>query len=109
MLNNNEILYGLHDKPKVLHCISAALQHVMACFIGFMTPTLIIGTTLGLTQEIPYLISMALMVSSVATFIQPKIGTIGSGLIPLQGTSFTFISALLVAGLMVKEKGSSND
>jgi xanthine permease XanP len=110
MLNNNEILYGLQDKPKVLHCINAALQHVMACFIGIITPTLIIGTTLGLTAEIPYLISMALMVSGVATFIQAKtIGPIGCGLIAVQGTSFTFISALLVAGLMVKEKGGSND
>lgn len=110
MLNNNEILYGLHDKPKVLHCINAALQHVMACFIGIITPPLIIGTTLGLTAEIPYLVSMSLMMSGVSTFIQTKtIGPIGSGLIAVQGTSFTFISALLVAGLMVKEKGGSND
>ena len=100
MLNNNEIL----------HCINAALQHVMACFVGIITPTLIIGTTLGLTEEIPYLISMALMVSGVSTFIQAKtIGPIGSGLIAVQGTSFTFISALLVAGVMVKEQGGTND
>ena len=110
MLFNNEMLYGLHDKPKVLHCINAALQHVMASFIGIITPTLIIASTLGLTAEIPYLISMALMVSGVSTFIQAKtIGPIGCGLIAVQGTSFTFISALLVAGLMVKEKGGSND
>lgn len=82
----------------------------MVCFIGIITPTIIIGTTLGLTHELPYLISMALMVSGVATFIQTKtIGPIGIGLIAVQGTSFTFISALLVAGLMVKEKGGSND
>ena len=80
----------------------------MVCFIGIITPTIIIGTTLGLTHELPYLISMALMVSGVATFIQTKtIGPIGIGLIAVQGTSFTFISALLVAGLMVKEKGGS--
>ncbi|WP_339720272.1 nucleobase:cation symporter-2 family protein [uncultured Paraglaciecola sp.] len=110
MFYKNEILYGLHDKPIVLHCVNAALQHVMACFIGIITPTLIIGTTLGLTAEIPYLISMALMVSGVATFIQAKtIGPIGCGLIAVQGTSFTFISALLVAGLLVKGKGGSND
>lgn len=110
MLFNNEMLYGLDDKPKVLHCINAALQHVMASFIGIITPTLIIASTLGLTEEIPYLISMALMVSGVSTFIQAKtIGPIGCGLIAVQGTSFTFISALLVAGLMVKEKGGSND
>lgn len=107
---SNEILYRLHDKPKVLDCINAALQHVMACFIGIITPTLIIGTALGLTAEMPYLISMSLMVSGVSTFIQAKtIGPVGSGLIAVQGTSFTFISALLVAGFMVKNKGGSND
>lgn len=110
MLNNNEIIYGLHDIPKVSHCITAAIQHVMACFIGIITPTLIIGNTLGLNAEIPYLVSMALMVSGVSTFIQAKtFGPIGSGLIAVQGTSFTFISALLIAGLMVKDRGGSND
>ena len=107
---NSEILYGLHDTPKVSHCITAAIQHLMACFIGIITPTLIIGNTLGLESEIPYLISMALMVSGVATFIQAKtFGPVGSGLIAVQGTSFTFIGALLVAGFMVKNNGGSKD
>jgi xanthine permease XanP len=41
---NNEILYGLHDKPSGLNCINEALQHAMVCFLGIITPTLIIGT-----------------------------------------------------------------
>jgi xanthine permease XanP len=107
---NSEVLYGLHDKPKVSHCITAAIQHLMACFIGIITPTLIIGNTLDLQAEIPYLVSMALMVSGVSTFIQAKtFGPIGSGLIAVQGTSFTFISALLAAGFMVKNNGGSKD
>ena len=107
---NSEILYGLHDKPKVTHCITAAIQHLMACFIGIITPTLIIGNALDLQAEIPYLISMALMVSGVSTFIQAKtFGPVGSGLIAVQGTSFTFIGALLAAGFMVKNNGGSKD
>ena len=107
---NNDILYGLHDKPKISHCITAAIQHLMACFIGIITPTLIIGNTLDLQAEIPYLISMALMVSGVSTFIQAKtFGPVGSGLIAVQGTSFTFIGALLAAGFMVKNNGGSSD
>jgi len=110
MLSNNDILYGLDDKPPVSHCITAAIQHVMACFIGIITPTLIIGNVLDLQAEIPYLVSMALMVSGISTFIQvKKIGPIGSGLIAVQCTSFTFISALLAAGFMVKNQGGSND
>jgi xanthine permease XanP len=63
-----------------------------------------------LQAEIPYLVSMALMVSGISTFIQAKkFGPIGSGLIAVQGTSFTFISALLAAGFMVKNQGGSNE
>ncbi|WP_233269136.1 uracil-xanthine permease family protein [Paraglaciecola sp. L1A13] len=107
---NNEILYSLNDVPSISHSITAALQHIMACFIGIITPTLIIGSVLGLQAEIPYLISMALMTSGVSTFIQAKkFGPIGCGLIAVQGTSFTFISALLVAGTAIKSRGGSND
>ncbi|WP_166422840.1 nucleobase:cation symporter-2 family protein [Paraglaciecola sp. 20A4] len=107
---NDEILYSLTDVPSISHSLTAALQHIMACFIGIITPTLIIGSVLGLQTEIPYLISMALMTSGVSTFIQAKkFGPIGCGLIAVQGTSFTFISALLVAGTAIKSRGGSND
>jgi xanthine permease XanP len=53
---------------------------------------------------------MALMVSGLSTFIQAKkFGPVGSGLIAVQGTSFTFIGALLAAGFMVKNSGGSKD
>lgn len=104
-----DIIYALEDKPGFSKSCIAGIQHVMACFVGIITPTLIIGGALGLEQEIPYLISMALFVSGVSTFIQAKrIGPIGSGLIAVQGTSFAFISALLIAGFLVKERGGSN-
>lgn len=107
---SHDLLFQLHDKPPIGQCLIAAFQHVLACFIGVITGTIIIGSALGLTEELPYLISMALFVSGVATFIQAKtIGPIGSGLIAVQGTSFAFVGALLVAGFMVKEKGGSND
>ncbi|ABG40741.1 uracil-xanthine permease [Paraglaciecola sp. T6c] len=107
---NGEILYSLTDVPSVGHSTTAALQHIMACFIGIITPTLIIGSVLGLQAEIPYLISMALMTSGVSTFIQAKkFGPVGCGLIAVQGTSFTFISALLVAGTAIKSRGGSNE
>ena len=79
------IIYGLNDKPPVLDSIFAALQHLLAIFVGIITPTLIIGGVLGLGKEVPYLISMALIVSGVATFIQVKrVGPIGSGLLSIQ-------------------------
>ena len=39
----SEILIGLHDKPPAFESFLAALQHLMAIFIGIITPPLIIG------------------------------------------------------------------
>jgi len=104
--NNQNIIYGLHDKPSVRDSIFAALQHLLAIFVGIITPTLIIGGVLGLGSEVPYLISMALIVSGVATFIQVKrVGPIGSGLLSIQGTSFAFLGSILAAGFLVKNAG----
>ncbi len=59
---NSDLLYGLDDKPPIPAAILAALQYMLASFVGIITPTLIIGFVLGLGAEIPYLISMALIV-----------------------------------------------
>ncbi len=106
--DNNDLLYGLDDRPRPVTAILAALQHVLASFVGIITPPLIIGSALGLSAYMPYLISMALMVSGVGTFIQARrpFG-IGAGMICLQGTSFAFLGAVLSAGFIVKQRGGS--
>jgi len=106
----SDLLYGLEDRPHFSAAIFAALQHVLASFVGIITPTLIVGGTLGLQSEVPYLISMALFVSGLGTFIQARrFGPVGSGLLCLQGTSFAFLSVILSAGFMVKNRGGSTD
>ncbi len=110
MSRNNDILYELNDKPPFIQSLTAAFQHVLASFVGIVTPTLIIGSTLGLTHHIPYLISMALMISGVGTFVQAKrFGRIGCGLIAVQGTSFAFMTALITGATLVKMRGGSED
>lgn len=106
--SSSDLIYGLNDRPKPAPALLAALQHVLAAFVGIITPPLIIGSTLGLTAHLPYLISMALMVSGVGTFIQARrpFG-IGAGMICLQGTSFAFLGAVLSAGFLVKQRGGS--
>jgi xanthine permease XanP len=105
---SSELLYGLNDRPRPLSAFLAALQHVLASFVGIITPPLIIGSALGLGAHLPYLISMALMVSGIGTFIQArKPFGIGAGMICLQGTSFAFLGAVLSAGFMVKARGGS--
>ena len=105
---SHDLLYSLHDKPGTLASFTAAYQHMLASFVGIITPTLIIGATLSLQEYVPYLISMALFVSGVGTAIQTKrVGPFGSGLVAIQGTSFAFISALLLAGAKVKSDGGT--
>ncbi|MDO6805633.1 solute carrier family 23 protein, partial [Wenyingzhuangia sp. 1_MG-2023] len=93
---SNDLLYPLDARPGALESSFAAIQHVLASFVGIITPTLIVGGVLGLGEHIPYLISMALMVSGVATVIQARrpFG-IGAGMICVQGTSFAFLSSVL--------------
>lgn len=99
----SQVIYGLDDRPPPAEALVVALQHLLAIFVGIVTPTLIISGPLGLDPGTTnYLISMALIVSGVATFIQIRtVGPVGSGLLSIQGTSFAFISPLIAAGTAV--------
>lgn len=105
----SEIIFGLNDKPVPIQAFLAALQHMLAIFIGIITPPLIIGGALQLPPDMrAYIISMALFVSGLATFIQvKKFGPIGSGILSIQGTSFTFLGLSIGIGLSVKAAGGS--
>ena len=106
--SHNELAQQLDDRPGVIKSTLAALQHVLVSFFSITTPVLIIGFALDLDEHIPYLISMALIVSGVATFIQASrpMG-IGCGLLSIQGTSLTFIGTILAIGLIAKNKGAN--
>ena len=108
--SSSELIYRLEDRPPVLQSTFAALQHLLASFVGIVRPTLIIGNTLGLQTEVPYLISMALLASGIGTFIQAfrPLG-IGAGMLCIQGTSFAFLGAILSAGFTVKDRGGSSE
>lgn len=94
------LIYGLRDKPPFGEALFAAVQHLMAIVVSIMTPALIICGVLGINlADTSYIVSMSLLVSGVATFIQvKKIGFMGSGLLSIQGTSFAFIGVLLAVG-----------
>ncbi len=106
---SSDIIFGLNDKPPAFQAFLAALQHMLAIFIAIITPPLIIGGALQLPPDMKaYIISMALFVSGVATFIQvKKFGPIGSGILSIQGTSFTFLGLSIGIGLSVKAAGGS--
>ncbi len=104
-----DLIYGLDDKPAALPAIYGALQHLLAMFVGIITPAIIISGVLGLSIEYSsFLISMALFASGVGTFIQvSRFGPLGSGLLSIQGVSFTFISTIIVIGMSVIKGGGS--
>ena len=107
----SDLIYGLRDKPPAGGAFFAGLQHLMAIFVGIVTPPIIISGSLGLNvQQSSFIISMALFASGISTFIQVKrIGPIGSGLLSIQGTSFTFLGSVIAAGLAVKSGGGTTE
>ena len=99
--SSHELIYGLNDKPPVKEALFAALQHLLAIFVAIVTPPLIIASALKLDiSTTGFLVSMALFASGLSTFIQCKrVGGIGTGLLCIQGTSFSFIGPIIATGL----------
>lgn len=96
------LLYGIEERPPLREAFFAALQHLLAIFIAIVTPPLIIAGTLGLDHETTgFLVSMALFASGLSTFIQcRRIGGVGTGLLCIQGTSFSFIGPIISTGML---------
>jgi len=94
------LLFGLRDRMPHGKAALVGLQHAMAMFIGIVTPPMIIARSLDLPgRDVAYLVSMALFVSGLSTLIQVRtVGACGSGLLSVQGTSFSFVAPLIQAG-----------
>ncbi len=96
------LIYGLNDRPPFREAAFAALQHLLAIFVAIITPALIISSALKFdVQTTGYMVSMSLLTSGISTYIQShRIGPIGTGLLCIQGTSFSFISPIISAGML---------
>jgi len=106
---SSDLLYALHDRPPLRETLLVALQHVFAVFVGIITPPLIVAEALKLNAaDAAYLVSMSLFVSGAATILQTnRLGPIGSGLLSIQGTSFTFIAPIISAAGMAMSQGAT--
>lgn len=104
-----DLIYQLEERPPIAAAFFAALQHVLSIFVGIITPPLIICSTFGLDMnDTSYIISMSLFISGIATFIQAKkVGPVGSGLLSIQGTSFSFLGPIIGAGMGVIKGGGT--
>ena len=110
MEKSKELIFGLNDRPPIRETIFAALQHLLAIFVAIITPPLIISSALKFDLDTTgFLVSMSLFVSGLATFVQcRRFGPIGAGLLCIQGTSFSFISPIIGAGLLGMVNGKMN-
>jgi xanthine permease XanP len=97
---NMKRFFGLDEPLPVPTTLALGLQHVLAMFVGIITPPLLIAGAVSQSRdEAAFLVSMALFVSGVATLLQvSRIGPFGSGLLSVQGTSFTFVPVAIQSG-----------
>ena len=92
--------FGIDARIGIIPSLLGGIQHVLAMFVGIVTPPLIVGGAIGLdTSSTAFLVSMSLFASGITTFIQVRrFGPLGSGLLSVQGTSFTFVNLSIQAG-----------
>lgn len=105
------LLFGLDARPPWPQTIVATLAHLLAIVASIATAPLLIARGLNLDAvTTQYVIASALVVSGIATLIQViRIGPFGSGLLSIQGTSYAFIGALMLAGSLLEGQGLSSD
>jgi len=106
---DNRIFFGLEEKPPLVTSLFVALQHMLAVFGGIVAAPLIMASGMGLGfEDTSYLVSSSLVISGLSTLLQiSRFGPLGSGLLSIQGTSFTFIGPIISAYFMLVEGRSS--
>lgn len=104
----NDLVYGLDDRPSAPIALLAALQHLLAIIVPIVTPGLLICQALGVSpRDTNLIVSMSLVISGIATFVQCKrFGPFGAGLLIVQGTSFNFVGPLIAGGALMVKQGT---
>ncbi|MFI8481934.1 nucleobase:cation symporter-2 family protein [Pseudomonas sp. NPDC078700] len=104
----SELVYGPDARPKPFVALVAALQHLLAIIVPIVTPGLLICQALGVSApDTNLIVSMSLVISGIATFVQCKrFGPFGAGLLIVQGTSFNFVGPLIAGGALMVKQGT---
>lgn len=99
-MSDKNNLYQLEGKVPLKKAIPLGIQHILAMFLGNISPLLIIGGLLGLEDGLKIvLIQNAMFVSAIATIIQLyPIWKVGSGLPIVMGTSSGFLGTAKAMG-----------
>ena len=88
---NNDLLYGIDDKPPVGETIVLGLQHYLTMFGSTVAIPLMLAPALGMTdpQDIGKLIATMFFVSGITTILQAQWG---NRLPIVQGGTFSFLA-----------------
>jgi len=92
--------FELDGVPPLKQAVPLGLQHVLAMFVGNITPIIIVAGILKLSiEEKTFLIQCAMFASGIVTLIQAyPVGRIGARLPIVQGTSFGFLPTAISIG-----------
>ncbi|MBF7683195.1 purine permease [Acinetobacter sp. B5B] len=106
--HSSELIIHLDERPKASVTLLAALQHLFAILVPILTPGLLICGALKVpAHETTMILSMSLVISGIATFLQcKKVGPLGAGLLIVQGTSFNFIGPIMAIGSLMIANGT---
>lgn len=98
--NNDELIYGINDKPSIGTQILLGFQNIFAAFGGIIAVPLVISSALGLDGATSTaVLSASILASGIATIIQSKgLGKIGARVPCIMGTDFTFVSPAIAVG-----------
>ncbi|MEG0237702.1 uracil-xanthine permease family protein, partial [Cetobacterium sp.] len=91
-MQRNKSPYDLNGVPDLNTAIPLGLQHIMAMFMGNITPIIIVAGILGFTQDIKInLIQATILVAGLNTLVQVyTLGPMGAKLPVVVGTNFSF-------------------
>ena len=100
MNKNNNLLYGIDDKPPLVETTVLGLQHYLTMFGSTLAIPLILSKPLGLEDkpvELGWLIATMFFVSGITTLLQT---TWGNRLPIVQGGTFSFLApTIAVCGM----------
>jgi len=96
----SHIVYGIDERPPLAEAIPLGMQHLVAMFLGNITPPIVIAGALeALSGQTGFLVQMALLWAGVSTVIQAyPIGPIGARIPMVMGTSFAFVGVIISTG-----------
>ena len=102
--SGKELIYQLEGRPPLRIAIPLGLQHVLAMFVGNLTPLIILMGICGMTVDGGFgalrvsLLQNAMLIAGIVTLVQVfSIGPIGGRVPIVMGTSSGFIGVMTSA------------